>query len=98
MNEDIEAIKAYATRLRADLAATNAMLFALLASIPAVYQEKVLTALAARSAGRQAHAEQSGIPGAEEALRLAQAAEERLYQELQKVFLQSARDLPKAGQ
>lgn len=92
MKKDIEELKAYVTRLRADLAATNATLFAVIEAIPIQYQHKALLALAARSAGRQAHAEQLGIQGTSEAIRLVQAAEDRMYQELQKVHTKAVRD------
>ncbi|RYF02355.1 MAG: hypothetical protein EOO32_00085 [Comamonadaceae bacterium] len=82
---DIEDIKKYCERLRADLAATNAALFSVFASIPEVYRDRVLEELAKRSVQREEFVARLRDPAAEQALEQIQKSEQLIYEEMQKV-------------
>ncbi len=83
--KDIADIKAFCERLRADLSATNSALFALFASVPGVYRDRVLEQLAKRSVQRSEYAEKLQDPAVERALEQMEAADQRVYKELQRV-------------
>lgn len=89
---DIEDIKAYCERLRLDLASTNAALFAVFAAIPSVYRDRALQRLAAHSVQRAELVAEQQDPAQEAALARLEAAEERLYRELQRISAQQQAD------
>ncbi|MDA8522328.1 hypothetical protein [Acidovorax sp. NCPPB 4044] len=80
---DIEEIKRYCERLRADLSATNAALFSVFGSIPEVYRDRVLKQFAKQSVEREEFFARRQDPLEEQALELMQAAERRIYEALQ---------------
>ena len=83
--KDVADIKVFCERLRADLSATNSALLALFASVPGVYRERMLEQLARRSVQRSEYAEKLQDPAVERALEQMEAADQRVYKELQRV-------------
>lgn len=76
-------INARLDRLRADLAATNLAQAALMQTLPAAHREAWLKALAGLSALKADGGAPPPTPAMRTALRLAQEAEDRVYQGLQ---------------
>ena len=76
MNNDIEELKKYATKLRTDLTATNLLLLAMHGAMTPEQQQQVLKAVAALSVMQEQTAEQAQKP---EAIALLQQSIQRLY-------------------
>lgn len=83
MNQELDDIKQYALRLRADLAATNTALTSLLLSLTEQQQHHALETFARRSAEKQRFVESRPTAEEQDTLQPLLAAEERLYQSLQ---------------
>lgn len=84
MKKDIEELKAYVTRLRADLMATNLVLSSIVGSLPAEQHQGVLRAIAQLSVMQEQSAAQSPTQAA--ALAPVQAAIQRHYDQLQGLY------------
>lgn len=83
--EDNADIKAFCRRLRADLSATNTLLFAMFGAMPKDQREKVLPALAAKMAAREQLAGRSVPPEILQAMEEVESAVERLWDDLTEI-------------
>ena len=84
MNEDIEELKAYATRLRADLMATNLVMSAIVGTLPPEQHLGVLRAIAQLSVMQEQTAGLS--PAQAAAMQPVQASVQRLHDHLQGLY------------